>query len=137
MTAYEGLEPRYATMWSPGLGGVPVKGNNPKQYATTEVGIFPIQWKDAVETMSPDPGAPTVFWFADVPWIQYVHAPMAMHVAYWHERFGYPMSAECLNVSAEDGKWLFEFTLPKLPPGWGSVGAGRQNGPSTKINIVP
>jgi hypothetical protein len=137
MTAYEGLTPKYATMWSPGLGGVPVKGNNSKTFATTEVGIFPIQWKDAVETMSPDPGAPTVFWFADVPWIQYVHAPMAMHVAYWHERFGYPMSAECLNVSAADGQWLFDFTLPKLPPGWGSVGAGRQNGPSTKINITP
>ncbi len=137
MTAYEGLEPKFSTMWSPGLGGIPVKGNNPKKFATTEIGVFPIQWKDAVETMSPDPGAPTVFWFADVPWIQYVHAPMAMHVSYWHERFGYPMSAECLNISAEDGKWLFDFTLPALPPGWGSVGAGRQNGPSTKINIVP
>ena len=137
MTAFEGLEPIYTTLWSPGLGGIPVKGNNAKQFATTEIGVFPIQWKDAVETMSPDPGAPTVFWFADVPWIQYVHAPMAMHVAYWHDKFGQPMSAECLNVSAEDGKWLFDFTLPKLPPGWGSVGAGRQSGPSTKINIVP
>ncbi|NUO50644.1 MAG: L,D-transpeptidase [Polyangiaceae bacterium] len=137
MTAFEGLEPIYTTLWSPGLGGIPVKGNNAKQFATTEIGVFPIQWKDAVETMSPDPGAPTVFWFADVPWIQYVHAPMAMHVAYWHDKFGHPMSAECLNVSAEDGKWLFDFTLPKLPPGWGSVGAGRLSGPSTKINIIP
>jgi hypothetical protein len=60
-----------------------------------------------------------------------------MHVSFWHEDFGYPMSAECLNVSAEDGLWLFGFTRPSLPPGWGSVGAGRANGPSTKINIVP
>jgi hypothetical protein len=62
---------------------------------------------------------------------------MAMHVAYWHENFGYPMSAECLNTSAKDGEWIFNFTLPTLPEGWGSVGAGRQNGPSTKINITP
>jgi hypothetical protein len=47
------------------------------------------------------------------------------------------MSAECLNTSARDGEWIFNFTLPKLPEGWGSVGAGRQNGPSTKINITP
>lgn len=137
MTAFVGLKPVYTTLWSPGLGGVPVKGNNPKKFATTEVGIFPIQWKDAVEIMSPDPGAPTVFWFADVPWIQYVHPPMAMHVSYWHENFGYPMSAECLNTSAADGMWLFNFTLPKIPEGWGSVGAGKSNGPSTKINITP
>ncbi len=137
MTAYEGLEPKFSTLWSPGLGGIPVKGNDPKRFATTEVGIFPIQWKDAVETMSPDPGAPTVFWFADVPWIQYVRAPMAMHVAFWHDKFGYPMSAECLNVSAEDGRWLFDFTRPALPAGWGSVGAGKLNGASTKINITP
>jgi hypothetical protein len=62
---------------------------------------------------------------------------MAMHVAYWHDDFGYPMSAECLNTSAQDGEWIFNFTLPKLPDAWGSVGAGRQNGPSTKINITP
>lgn len=137
MTAFVGLKPVYTTLWSPGLGGVPVKGNDPKKFATTEVGVFPIQWKDKVELMSPDPGAPTVFWFADVPWIQYVHAPMAMHVSYWHENFGYPMSAECLNTSAQDGEFFFNFTNPKLPEGWGSVGAGRQNGPSTKINITP
>jgi hypothetical protein len=137
MTAFIGLKPVYTTMWSPGLGGVPVKGNDPKKFATTEVGVFPTTWKDKVELMSPDPGAPTVFWFADVPWIQYVHAPMAMHVAYWHDDFGYPMSAECLNTSAQDGEWIFNFTLPKLPDAWGSVGAGRQNGPSTKINITP
>jgi hypothetical protein len=137
MIAYEGLTPRYATLWSPGKGGIPVKGNDPKKFATTEVGIFPIQWKDKVETMSPDPGAPTVFWFQDVPHIQYVHAPMAMHVAFWHDGFGYPMSAECLNVSAADGAWLFDFTLPALPRDWGSVGTSKMTGAATRINITP
>lgn len=137
LVAYEGLVARYTTLWSPGKGGVPKKGNDPKKFATTEVGVFPIQWKDAVETMSPDPGAPTVFWFQDVPFIQYVHAPMAMHVSFWHDEFGYPMSAECLNVSARDGEWLFGFTGPKLPPGWGSVGSSKLTGKGTRVNIVP
>lgn len=58
-----------------------------------------------------------------------------MHVAYWHEDFGTPRSAECLNVSALDGEWLFDFTLPALPEGWGSVRPSKLMGPATKIVI--
>lgn len=137
MVAYDGLEPVWTTLWSGGKGGVPVPGNDPKKHATTEVGIFPLEWKDRVATMSPDPGAPTVFWFSDVPHIQYVHAPLALHVSYWHDRFGYLMSAECMNVSADDGRWLFDFTLPRVPDGWNSIRPHKLSGPSTKIRIVP
>ena len=87
--------------------------------------------------MSPDKGSPTVFWFPAVPHIQYVHAPLALHVAFWHDNFGNLMSAECLNVSGADGKWLFDFTLPKLPPGWNSIRPHKLSGPSTKIHIIP
>jgi hypothetical protein len=135
MVAYEGRRPVWATLWSPGKGGVPVRGNNPKRFATTETGTFELQWKDKVATMSPDKGAATVFWFSDVPHIQYVHAPLALHVAYWHEDFGRPRSAECLNLSAEDGEWLFGWTLPKLPDGWGSVRPSKAMGPATRIVI--
>ena len=87
--------------------------------------------------MSPDKGAPTTLWFADVPHIQYVHAPLAMHVAYWHGDFGYLRSAECLNVSPLDGEWLFGFTLPAVPEGWGSVRPSKITGPSTRVVIKP
>ncbi|MCS6898343.1 MAG: L,D-transpeptidase [Myxococcales bacterium] len=135
MTAYRGKKALWTTLWSAGKGGVPVPGKDPKKYATTELGVFPFQWKDKLSTMSPDRGAPTVFWFGDVPHIQYVKAPLAMHVAYWHDRFGYLMSAECLNVSASDGEWLFQFTDPPLPPGWGAIRPSKINGPSTRIHI--
>jgi hypothetical protein len=135
MTAYVGLEPVFTTLWSGGKGGVPRPGGNSKQDATTELGTFAFQWKDAVATMSPDKGAVTVFWFADVPHIQYVHAPLAMHVSFWHGDFGFLRSAECLNLSAQDGQWLFDWTLPALPEGWGSVRPSKATGPSTKIVI--
>jgi hypothetical protein len=125
----------WTTLWSAGKGGVPVKGNDPKRYATTETGTFSFQWKDRVATMSPDKGAPTVFFFTDVPHIQYVHAPLALHVTYWHEDFGHLRSAECLNVSPIDGEWLFHWTLPELPAGWNSVRPSKLMGPSTKIVI--
>ncbi len=135
--AYVGLRPVWTTLWSAGKGGVPVRGNDPKQYATTEVGIFTFQWKEKVATMSPDPGEPTVFWFADVPHVQYVHAPLALHVAYWHDDFGQLMSAECLNFSPRDGEWLHQFTDPPLPPGWNAVRGSRLTGRASRIVIRP
>lgn len=135
MTAYEGKRAVYTTMWSGGRGGVPSPGRDPKKYATTELGLFSLQWKDRVATMSPDVGAPSVFWFGDVPSIQYLKAPLALHVSYWHDNFGHLMSAECLNVSPEDGAWLFEFTEPRVPEGWGAVRPSALMGPPTRIHI--
>lgn len=135
MVAYVGMKPVWTTLWSGGKGGVPVPGGDHKENATTELGTFSFQWKDAVATMSPDKGAVTVFWFADVPHIQYVHAPLAMHVSFWHADFGFLRSAECLNVSPLDGEWLFNWTLPALPESWGAVRPSKLTGPSTKIVI--
>ena len=138
LVAYIGLKPVFTTMWSGGKGGLPIKGLDPRTAHTTEIGIFPIQWKDQAETMSPDKGAPSVFWFPAVPHVQYVKMPLALHVTYWHDNFGNLMSAECLNVSAKDGKWLFDFTLPKLPKGWGSIRPDKNtSGWSTKVRITP
>ena len=137
MVAYDGLKPVWTTLWSGGKGGLPIRGNDPRKYHTTEVGVFPLQWKDRVATMSPDKGSPTVFWFPAVPTIQYIKGPMALHVSYWHQNFGNLMSAECLNVSAADGRWLFDFTRPSLPRDWNSVRPHKLTGKSTKFRIVP
>jgi hypothetical protein len=137
MTAYEGLKPVWTTLWSAGKGGIPTPGTNHVKSATTSMGVFPFEWKERVATMSPDGGAPTVFWFGDVPHIQYVRAPLAMHVAFWHDNFGYWMSAECLNVSHLDGEWLFGFTEPKLPEGWNAIAPSKLTGASTRVHIRP
>lgn len=137
MVAYDGLRPVYTTLWSGGKGGLPVPGGDARKLHTTELGVFPLQWKDKVATMSPDKGAPSVFWFPAVPHIQYVKAPLAMHVSYWHDRFGNLMSAECLNLSPRDGKWFFDFSSPKVPAGWNSVRPHRLTGKATRIRIVP
>jgi len=114
-----------------------VPGFDPNKYATTNIGIFPIEWKDRTAAMSSEKyGEPKVLWFADVPHIQYLRAPLAMHVAYWHEDFGNPKSAECVNVSPEDGNWLFNWTGPELPEGWGAMRPGGGNGPSTTVVIT-
>ena len=135
LTAYVGDRPVFATLFSPGKGGHPVPGNDHSRFATTQTGYFRYEWKEAVATMSNETGDPTVLWFSDVPNIQYIRAPLAMHVAYWHEDFANPKSAECVNLSPRDGKFLFGWTDPPLPEDWGAVRPGGGNGPSTPIMI--
>lgn len=135
LTAYIGEEPVYATLFSPGKGGHPVPGNDHSRFATTQTGYFRYEWKEAVATMSNETGDPKVMWFSDVPHIQYIRAPLAMHVAYWHEDFANPKSAECVNLSPRDGRFLFGWTDPQLPEDWGAVRPGGGNGPSTPIMI--
>jgi lipoprotein-anchoring transpeptidase ErfK/SrfK len=136
LTLYEGEKPIYATMFSPGKGGVPIPGHDHTKWATTQIGYFPIEWKDHVATMSNEKSEPKVLWFSDVPHIQYLKAPLAMHVAYWHEDFGNPKSAECVNLSPEDGHTIFGWTEPKLPEGWGGVRPGGGFGKSTPVIIT-
>ncbi len=135
LTAYVGETPVFTTLFSPGKGGHPVPGLDHSRYATTQTGYFRYEWKEAVATMSNETGDPKVLWFSDVPHIQYIRAPLAMHVAYWHEDFANPKSAECVNLSPHDGRFMFEWTDPKLPEDWGAVRPGGGNGPSTPIMI--
>jgi lipoprotein-anchoring transpeptidase ErfK/SrfK len=36
----------------------------------------------------------------------------AVHGAYWHNDFGHPRSHGCVNVLAQDAKWVYRWTMP-------------------------
>ena len=138
LVAYEGLTPVYATLISPGKGGVPQKGRDNVENATTPTGTYNITFKDRAATMSPETGENRSFWIQDVPWTQYFNAPFALHAAFWHERFGEPTSAGCVNLSPVDAQRMFEWSDPKVPEGWqGATGAGATsvNGPTTAVVV--
>ncbi|HVY48395.1 MAG TPA: L,D-transpeptidase, partial [Minicystis sp.] len=138
LVAYDGLRPVYATLVSPGKGGIPVKGRDPVQAGTTPLGAYRITFKDRAATMSPDKkGDPRTLVIADVPFTQYFAPPFALHAAYWHERFGEPTSAGCVNLSPIDAEALFAFTEPAVPEGWaGATGAGApENGRASWVVI--
>lgn len=138
LVAYEGLTPVYATLVSPGAGGVPVKGGDAVKNSTTPLGTYHITYKDKAATMSPEKGDHRSFWIADVPYTQYFNPPFALHAAYWHERFGEPTSAGCVNLSPLDAEALFAWTDPAVPEGWGgATGApAPENGPMTAVVIA-
>ena len=138
LVAYDGLEPFYATLISPGKGGIPVKGRDPVQAGTTPLGAYRITFKDRAATMSPDKkGEERTLVISDVPFTQYFAPPFALHAAYWHDRFGEPTSAGCVNLSPIDAEALFDFTEPHVPAGWaGATGAGApENGRASWIVI--
>ncbi len=137
LIAYEDLVPVYATLISPGLGGVPRKGGDLVKDSTTPLGTYHMTFKDRAATMSPEFGEDRSFWIADVPFTQYFNAPFALHAAYWHEKFGELMSGGCVNASPLDAEWLFDWSDPVVPPGWqGATGSGSpENGGSTAIVI--
>jgi len=50
-----------------------------------------------------------------VGWVTYfASSGAAIHSTYWHNDFGRPKSHGCLNVSPDDAKWLFRWTLPHV-----------------------
>ena len=106
--------------------------------ATTPTGTYNITFKDRAATMSPETGENRSFWIQDVPWTQYFNPPFALHAAFWHERFGEPTSAGCVNLSPVDAQWVFEWSDPQVPAGWqGATGAGATsaNGPTTAVVV--
>ncbi len=59
-----------------------------------------------------------------VPWVSYFSGNgAALHGTYWHNDYGTPKSAGCLNLRPQDAKWLFRWTLPEVPyvPGYITV----------------
>jgi len=117
LLAFEGTKPVFATLISAGSGGIPQEGKNTLEISATPVGTFPISGKLATVTLQ----APGEFVHSEVPWTQNFQKPYAIHTAYWHDNWGNLASGGCINVSPIDGKWLFDFSEPKLPPGWHAV----------------
>lgn len=116
LIAYEGTYPVYVTLASGGRGG-PSTRELPLDTSSTPLGQFHVAGKFLSATMDGQGGVS----HADVPWVLNFSGPYAIHGAYWHNSWGERMSGGCINVSPEDGKWLFTYAEPRLPPGWHGV----------------
>ncbi len=131
LIAYEGTDPVYTTLISPGRGGFAKPGEDPIEHALTPTGTFPISGKFATATME----APGELIHSDVPWTQNFSGPHALHTAYWHDSWGEFKSGGCVNLSPIDGRAMFEFTEPALPKGWHGVRWLPWLGPSTLVVV--
>jgi lipoprotein-anchoring transpeptidase ErfK/SrfK len=98
LSAYEGENIVGAFIVSTGRGGYP-----------TVTGEYRIWVKVPMQDMS-GPG----YYIQDVPWVMYFYQSYGIHGTWWHNNFGTPMSAGCVNMTIDDAKWMY---------GWASVGA--------------
>jgi hypothetical protein len=114
LIAYEGGEPVFTTLISPGSGGLPRKGQAPIDTFSTPLGRFQINGKFVSSTMI----GPTGLIHSEVPYAQNFADLYAIHTAYWHDNWGHPMSGGCVNVSPIDGFFLFHWTEPYFPEDW-------------------
>lgn len=133
LVAFEGTTAKYATLISAGRGGTPHPDKDPLETASTPTGWFPIGGKFKTATMQ---SSSTPIVHADVPWTQNFSGPHALHSAYWHDDWGNLKSAGCVNVSPLDGKWLFEFTEPRVPDGWHGVRYVARYGEGSTLFII-
>ncbi|NJR58042.1 MAG: L,D-transpeptidase [Cyanobacteria bacterium CRU_2_1] len=99
LTAWEGDVAVYSILISTGRDG-----------ETTPTGVFDVQAKYLVARMQGE-----TYDIPDVPFVMYYYGNYAIHGAYWHESFGYPVSSGCINVAVDHAAWLFDWSALGTP----------------------
>jgi lipoprotein-anchoring transpeptidase ErfK/SrfK len=97
LSAYEGGDLVNHFVISSGRGGSP-----------TVTGQFNVWAKVRIQAMSG-----VGYYIENVPWVMYFYKDYGIHGTWWHNNFGTPMSAGCINMSIPDAEWMY---------GWASIG---------------
>ncbi len=116
LVAYEGDHPRFATLVSTGVGAAGAPLSTPR-------GVYRVFSKLTFAKMDNLDHDTRHYLFEDVPWVQYFNREIALHGAYWHQRFGHAVSHGCVNLAPADAERLFGFTAPRLPTGASEIAA--------------
>jgi hypothetical protein len=124
LVAYEGSLPVYATLVSTGAKDTP-----------TEPGVYRV-WKKVMETDMRDLQSEDPYSVATVPWTQFFYPDdgLALHTAYWHDKFGSARSHGCVNLAPADARWLYFWSDPWVPPGW-TMTTGVVEAPGSIVRI--
>jgi hypothetical protein len=94
--AYEGDRMVYAGLVSSGLNRWP-----------THEGLFQVWDRWLMTEMSGAEGKIDYYVVEDVPHTMYFDNDIALHGAYWHDRYGYKHSHGCVNMAPRDAEWIW------------------------------
>ena len=87
---------------------------------TTPIGYWSILTKYDLQTME-GTISNEYYRVEDVPWVMYFdNLGNALHGAYWHNNFGYPMSHGCVNLPLDIAQFMY---------GWAPIG--------TAVSVIP
>jgi hypothetical protein len=116
VTAYQGERALFAMPVSTGRGA-------PKSELATPPGVHRLWIKLATSDMDnlENLEASEVYAIQAVPWVMYFERGYGLHGTFWHRAFGRVQSHGCVNLTPKDAERLFDWTSPRLPPGWSAV----------------
>jgi hypothetical protein len=97
--AYEGRRMVFAGLVSSGLNRWP-----------THEGLFQVWSRQLRTKMSGAEGKVDYYFIEDVPHTMYFDNDIALHGAYWHDRFGYKHSHGCVNMPPLAAEWIFNWS---------------------------
>ena len=155
ITAYEGETPVYITLISSGRVSSPTVKGEYRIWAKIAA-IAMDNTDEALEAESPPdadtetsssadtdtdtdtettaPKEPHLYSLHDVPWTQFFFESFALHGVYWHDAFGNRRSHGCVNLSPKDAAWFYNWTEPRIPPGFWAVHSTAAS-PGTLVRI--
>ncbi len=118
LTAFEGKSEVFSTLVSAGRyrfeADIAAQGGFP---TLTPEGRFQIERKKPSRHMGFGEFASN-YELPGVGWVGYTHwRGYAFHSTYWHNDYGYPRSAGCINMRLADARWLYRWSLPVAPYG--------------------
>ena len=99
LAAYEGDRMVFATLISSGLNRWP-----------TNEGLFQVWSRHVATKMSGAEGKVDYYFIEDVPHTMFFDYDIALHGAYWHDRFGYKHSHGCVNLPPRASEWVFNWS---------------------------
>ena len=76
----------------------------------TPIGQWKIYGKTPKQVMD-GPG----YYLPNVQWVMAYNGDYTLHGAYWHTKFGQPMSHGCTNISNTDAQWLYDWSEVGTP----------------------
>ena len=99
MAAYVGDDMVYAGLVSSGLNRWP-----------THEGLFQVWDRHWKTKMSGAEGKIDYYFIEDVPHTMFFDNDIALHGAFWHDRYGYKHSHGCVNMPPRDAEWVFKWS---------------------------
>ncbi len=101
--------------------------------ALTQAGSYPV-WSKRISRHMSGGTADDGYDLPGVGWVVYFGSNgEAIHSTYWHNDYGRPRSAGCLNCTPEASRWLFRWTTPEVAYNPGKITVEWPGG--TRINI--
>jgi hypothetical protein len=127
LVLYRGDTPLFATLVSTGVEG-----------HETPIGVFTVRSKFIADTMSNIgmDAADDRYRIEDVPWTQYFEGSVALHGAFWHERFGLTRSHGCVNMAPADAHYVWNEMWPAVPEGWLGISAADRDVRASHVVIT-